>query len=412
MSLPSDPIDLTILLRHEVLQGCINEDRNAEGVLPEHLNFQQVLSCLEEHDLRGPMDDESSRRLEFSFPANYFVSMEEFLLAPARRVTAPKDFYIEELSYRHSRDGAAPPQAVAAYLHAVRLFSLLAQVADDKRQVGSVVTLVFLNQQKLEITADYQLADLGSLSSLDTFEQEYIASPTHQQQKHTIFRSALFGMFSSSREVALADLINRFPELVEHVESSYQLYVSEFSFQKIKAEVEREKLEFTAKLNKVFSDIQNQLLAVPAALILVGGQMEAGLAWSVKNLLVWFGAVVFSILMNLLIRNQHHTLNAVKLEIDQQWQLIQGKHRQVAQQFRTSYTQLYARYNHQRILLGTVSALVAVALAFATGLLLWYSVPNKLALQSMGAAVCGGALLYPAVKATLWARRRCRPTDA
>lgn len=411
MNLPSDPIDLTVFLRRVMLQNSINVNCNTVGTLPESLDFKQVLSCLEDHDLRGPADDESSRYLEFSFPTNYFISMEEFLRAPARRVTVPNDFYIEELEYRHSIDFVAPPQEISDYLHITRLFALLMKVADDERKVGSVVTLVFLNQKKLEITADYQQTDLGRLPSLDIFEQDYIDSTTHQQQKRIILRSTLFEMFSNNRKVNLADLIKRFTEFVEHVESSYQLYVSEFSFQKIKAEIEREKLEFTAKLNKVFSDIQNQLLAVPAALILVGGQMEAGQGWNIKNMLVWFGAIVFSILMNLLIRNQHHTLNAVKLEIDQQWQLIQGKHRQVAQQFQTNYTQLYARYKHQRILLGTVSALVAAALAFATSLLLWYSVPNKLALQSMGLAFCCGVLLYPIVKIGFWVRSRCRASN-
>lgn len=411
MTLPNDPIDLTVLLRREMLQSRINEDGYAEGVLPAHLDFQQVLICLDTHDLRGPGDDERTRRLEFSLPSNYFTSMEVLLRAPARRLQAPRDFYVEDLDYRHSRDVSTPPDPIAAYLHAVRLFGLLGRVADDERRVGSVVTLVFLNQQKLEITADYQLMDLDRLPALSTFEQEYIGSPTHQQQKHTILRSALFSMFSHSRKVALADLIKRFPELVEHVESSYQLYVSEFSFQKIKAEVEKEKLDFTAKLNKVFSDIQNQLLAVPAALILVGGQMEPGQGWSVKNLLVWFGAVVFALLMNLLIRNQHHTLNAVKLEIDQQWQLIEGEHRQVAQQFRKSYEQLDDRYGHQRILLGTVSSLVAVALAFATGLLLWYSVPDELAIQSMKAAVLSGLVPYTIVRAVLWIRNRHPRSD-
>lgn len=406
MTLPSDPLDLAILLRHELQQSRVNEDGNVEGILPAHLNFQQVLDALECRGLRGPSDDVASRKLELSLPSHYYRTMEGLLRAPARRVEPPINFYLEDYDYLHSLGSNEPPQPIARYLQACRLFQALTQVSDDVRRLAGMVTLVFLQNQKLEITAEYGVEHLSDLTGLDEFEQQYVLSATHKQQKATILRAALFNMFPGQAKIAFSDLLKRFPELIEQVESSYQLYVSEFSFQKIKAEVEKEKLEFTAKLNKVFSDIQNQLLAVPAALILVGGQMEPAQGWTVKNLLVWSGAMVFAVLMNLLIRNQHHTLKAVKLEIDQQWRLIEGKHRQVAQQFRDSYKQLDERYNHQRVLLGTVSALVAAALGFATGLLLWYSVPQQLAIQSMKIATLCGALLYGAVKLVTWARTR------
>ncbi len=405
MNLPSDPIDLAVLLRREMSQCEINEESYVEGVLPNELDFEQVLACLEQHDMRGPSDNAASRKLEFSLPPNYFLGMEQLLRAPGRRVEVPADFYVEELDYRHSRDRAAPPEILNFYLQATQLFRALAEAADDERRVGSVVTLVFLGQQKLEVNAEYAVADLQDLPALGEFKREYIASQTHKQQKSTIMRAALLGMFSGKARVTFSELLAHFPELVEHVESSYQLYVSEFSFQKVKAEVEKEKLEFTAKLNKVFSDIQNQLLAVPAALILVGGQMESSEVWGVKNLLVWFGAMVFAVLMNLLIRNQRHTLNAVKLEIDQQWQLIEGKHRQVAAQFKKGYERLDERYKHQEVLLGTVSSLVAIALGFATVLLLWYSVPKELALQSLQISASVGGLLYIGVKLSVWLYR-------
>lgn len=271
-----------------------------------------------------------------------------------------------------------------------------------------MVTLVFLHNQKLEITTEYYEKNLRDLPGLEEFEQQYLLSSTHKQQKATILRAALFNIFSGQPKISLSDIIERFSEIVEYVESSYQLYVSEFSFHKVKSEVEKEKLEFTAKLNKVFSDIQNQLLAVPAALILIGGQMENGGVWSIKNLLIWSGAMVFAILMNLLINNQRHTLRAIKLEIDQQWDLIKGKHKTVAEQFEDNYRQLDGRYAHQHRLLGTVSALVAAALAFATGMLLWYSVSWLLFLQSVIWGIALGLPVYGLYQLTFFLIERVR----
>ncbi|MDR7375473.1 hypothetical protein J2X19_000131 [Rhodoferax ferrireducens] len=41
------------------------------------------------------------------------------------------------------------------------------------------------------------------------------------------------------------------------------------------------------KLNKTLSEIQNQLLAMPVALVLVGGQMAPDTGLSIKNLVIW-----------------------------------------------------------------------------------------------------------------------------
>lgn len=168
-------------------------------------------------------------------------------------------------------------------------------------------------------------------------------------------------------------MLNRFDDFIEKIRASYELYVAEFSFQKVKAEVEKEKLEAILKLNKVFSDIQNQLLAVPVALVLVSGQMEDKGAWTSKNVLIWLGALVFSILMNLMIRNQRNTLKAIKQEIDQQKQQIERKYQSIAQRFAEIYIEIDNRYTHQRRLIAVVDSLVAISFGATSFLLLWFS---------------------------------------
>lgn len=407
MALPNDPLDLAVLLHQQMLESQFIEGGFIEGVLPKNWDFQQVVDQLEALGLRGS-EVEAERRLEFSAPHNFFWSLDALLAAAARRIQPPARFYLADLRYSHPAVDADIPVAVARYQQAARLFRALQGVADHETKVGNSSSLIFLQQQKLEITAGYQATDLAELPQLDDFESDFIESTTHKQQKATILRSVLFELFGSQAKISFASVLANFKQLVDQVVSSYQLYVSEFSFQKVKAEIEKEKLEFTTKLNKVFADIQNQLLAVPAALILIGGQMENGGAWSIKNLLIWSGAMVFALLMNLLINNQRHTLRAIKLEIDQQWDLIQGKHKTVADQFKSNYRQLDDRYQHQHRLLGTVSTLVAAALAFATGMLLWYSVPELQFFQSIIWGIALGGPMYGLYQLALCWRERAR----
>ena len=317
--------------------------------------------------------NEGKRSLECHFPSAFFQSMEVLLSSGERRIRPPQRFYVADIGYLHSANSTDTPECVRNYLAASKLFGLLERTADVPGGITTDKKLIFLQKEKIEITSRYGEKDLHDLVGLDDFQSDFIESETHQEQKKTIVKTVLFAMFTGHSRINLADLLSRFAEFIEKVRASYQLYVAEFSFQKIKAEVEKEKLDALIKLNKVFSDIQNQLLAVPVALILVGGQMENFGGWGAKNVLIWLGALVFAVFMALLVRNQRHTLKAVKSEIDQQWIEMEGRHRDVADRFASSYEELGTRFTHQSRLIRVVEFLVGLSFWITTGLLAYYS---------------------------------------
>lgn len=390
--LPTDALGFAIFL-YKHLQPSEVSERQVIGVLPANLDFPAVVSRLD-NDSMLVSSDESLRKVEFALPSSFFLSLDELINTAERRITSPSKFYLADTDCLYDGDASKLPEAANHYIDATLLYGTLGNAADHKGGIGSTKTLIFLQKGKLEIVPEYTAADLRELRSVSQLTSEFIESETHKEQKQTIVRTVLFELFQGRRRVPFSELLGQFDDFIEKLNASYQLYVSEFSFQKVKTEVEKEKLEATTKLNKVFSDIQNQLLAVPAALILVGGQMENTTSWSSKNVLIWMGALVFAVLMTLLVRNQRHTLLAVKQEIDQQWQQIKGKHHSVADRFETSYRQLDKRYIHQAWLLRVVSLLVATALAAATGMLLWFSVSQQLLIESLTWGVWFAAPLW------------------
>lgn len=378
--LPTDALGLTIFLYRHLLSREVCE-RQVIGVLPASFDFSEVEARLDNDNLLVS-SDAKLLKIEFALPSNFFLSFDELISTAERRIASPSKFYLADTHCLYEGDTATLPAVAQHYIAATQLYSTLGNAADHTGGLGSTKTLIFLQKGKLEIIPDYIETDLRELSSANHFKSEFIESATHKDQKQTIVRTVLFELFQGRGRVPFSELLEQFDDFIEKLNASYQLYVSEFSFQKVKAEVEREKLEATTKLNKVFSDIQNQLLAVPAALILVGGQMVNESSWSSKNVLIWLGTLVFSVIMTLLVRNQRHTLLAVKQEIDQQWQQIKGKPHSVADRFESSYRQLDIRYDHQVWLLRIVSFLVAISLAAATGMLLWFSVSQQLLIES------------------------------
>lgn len=371
LTLPNDPMELAILL-FKNMQNCAIDSGQLRGTLGENIDFNSVEQALESKELLLNSNN-ANRTLEWYLPQNFFQSLDELLNSPARRITPPQRFYLADSDSLYTGNETILPLKIHQYLAATRLFTLLSKIADHHGGVGDSKTLIFLQKSKIEIIPQYISNELTDLKSLTAFESEFIASEAHQEQKKSIIKTILFEQFSEASRLSFGTVLQRFDDFFDKIQASYQLYVSEFSFQKVKTEVEKEKLDAMIKLNKVFSDVQSQLLTVPVALVLIGGQLEDKGSWSNKNLLIWMGALVFSVLMSLLIRNQRHTLTAVKLEIDQQRQQLEKKYHLVTDRFIENYDEIDRRHKHQHKLIWVVDALVAMSLGATTFMFIWFS---------------------------------------
>lgn len=374
--IPNEPLNSAAQLYHE-LEGCVVDGRRFFGKLPASQNFSEVRSRLDEYDLCESANAKT-RELEVRMPSKSsgFFAVNMAGLIQAWKLECPKRFYVADLNFCYEREHSDPtqiPDQIQAYLDVLQLVALLKKLADHEHtHSDGEQHLVFLKDRKIELSLNYSADDLKPLTGLAAFHEQFIESEQHREPKKTIVRTALMEVMEKEearQRVNLSALLRRFEEFTEKATQGYELYVSEFSFNKVRHEVEKEKLEFIFKLNKVFSDIQNQLLAVPLALVLVGSQMENTGSLSLKNIFILAGIFAFAIFMDLLIRNQLNTLEAIKDEVDHQWEKIEKEHKAIANRFKTIYTKIRTRLTQQRWLVRIVDAVVA--LSFTGTVVLW-----------------------------------------
>jgi len=370
MSLPSDKLELCVFVYRSLTNKRVDGKR-VIGYLPDTVNQADIVRALTDVGLLVESNEESGL-LIFRVGNSFVNSLDELVGNPNTQVSPPDTFYIAELDLFYDGHEAGCPSPILMYFNASRFFNSLSKIADHHGGVGSKKTIIILGKHKIEITQEYSSNNLTSLDGLQDFIDEYVNTGIHKDQKLLIIKTVLNEMFCG--RVSFADVLSCAEELFSRVSASYHLYVSEFSFKKVKAEIEKEKLDATVKLNKVFSDIQNQLLAVPAALVLAGGQMENIGGLSSKNLVIVLGVLVFSVFMDLLVRNQSNTLEAVNYEITLQREQIEAKHKLMVSQFSDVYRQIALRYDHQKRLLRVVSGLVCLTLAVTASLFFFYSI--------------------------------------
>jgi len=142
---------------------------------------------------------------------------------------------------------------------------------------------------------------------------EFSNEESHVDQKRSIIRTTLIEQFRPRRSVTMADVLAKFEAIATDARHSLAMYMAEFSVAKVRGEVERQNLDDTISLNKTLADIQNQLLALPAAILLAGATIKGG--ETLRNYAVLFGVIVFTIFIWILASNQRHSIDAINSQI-------------------------------------------------------------------------------------------------
>lgn len=298
-------------------------------------------------------------------PSEFFAqSWADLLAHHSFSVCAPNDFYVRETDYYSASPN--PNDAIAKnYKQVLGLVDLLKRLANHSSDTGTTSRLVFLLKEKLEIDVLYRLSDLRDLPELKEISAEFLREDAHTEQRKSVFKAVLTDLLKNARQGdRFEHLLKMWEEFVKRVRDNYQLYVSGFSFEKVREEVESNKLEYTLKLNKVFGEIQNQLLAIPVALLLIGTQMDTANGFSLKNTSIVLGALVFGWFVALLIKNQRSSLDAIHKEICALENKLKAEHAALAEKLMPEYTELEARYKQQKRTLWAVDAAVASILVF------------------------------------------------
>ena len=285
-------------------------------------------------------------------------------------VKAPSNpFYVAALDYFSSQ---AAPDAIRACQSIREFIDLLRAVADywEDRQPSGV--LVFLHKVKYEVLVEYGPEDLYALSEVQAFARE-ITSAADTENKKTILKAVVCEILSLSLEHPFAVLVRNYEEIKKRYRRSYEMYLANFSWEKLKGELDREKIEFVKKLNATVTDIQTKVIALPAAFLLMATQIKHVGTFDVANLLICIAGVVFGILICLLIRNQLHALDSINGDIARLRQKVTEQSNHGDPEVRSRFEELDHLATRQRWILSFTYYTSFCVSVISIGLFLWYT---------------------------------------
>lgn len=287
-------------------------------------------------------------------------NLDGLLSFPGAHIKEPLHFYLLDSDY-YSSDHAPAEHIVTAYRKIHEFVTMLkgcAAFLDEREEL-----LIFIKEGKFELPVSFTENDLRSIS-LEKIAELTGAIPdgVHQDQCASIMSESVYeitaNLPSSKR---FAALLHHADDLKDRYDKGYKLFAAGFSYEKIRNEIEAARIEFSGKIHKVFSDIQNQLLGIPVATVIVATQMKQSTGidanfWTSTAVLI--GSFVFMLLMHFLLKNQRQTLDVVGIEINRQKEKLAKEADTIASNFADTFRSLDERYKGQRTILNVVDGVV------------------------------------------------------
>jgi len=145
-------------------------------------------------------------------------------------------------------------------------------------------------------------------------------------------------------------LFSHFGEFTKRVNENYQLFVSEFSFDKVRREYEEKKREYLVKLNDVFSSVQSRMIGIPVSLALTALKLSGSVddLSLTSNLLILMAVLIYSVFIFIMLANQSHTLNSIKDEYTSQMKRMKHHFADQYDKIEDIQRELNKRYTFQK----------------------------------------------------------------
>lgn len=293
------------------------------------------------------------------------ANLADLLMAPKARFKEPIRYFI--IQDKFCKTDQIIPESIQRYRQLLKLIALLKESAAYlDNETGE---LVFVDNGKFELPVLYT-ADLAMNLDRECIDRllSSFDNDTHKEQKLAILAKSVRSVCGAAKpKERLNQLLEHLPELIKSFSEGYRLFVADFSYDKVVNQLEVAKLEEIGKIHKTFADVQNQILGIPVATIVVATQMKAASAIGYEfwvNTAVLIGCWIFVILSMFVLRNQLHTLNAIDAEIVRKKQQMIDKYKAVEDLITKSFPFLEARLKTQR------RAFLAVDIILVVGLLL------------------------------------------
>ncbi len=293
----------------------------------------------------------------------YFETLDELLKFSSQKYPDNR-FYVHSIIF--DSKSSTKPKEIENYEATTQLINFLISISDYQKERE----LVFFQAKQLVLTTDYEISDLTELSNVGALIT-HISDSADKEERKIIFINELIASLMKIPEMKnrFKYLLKNFEDLFVNYKKSISLYFEKYSYTKFKSEIDKEIIDFSKKLQSVINDAQSKLVAIPIAFLLIIGQFDLTGEKLYFNIALILSAFVFSILLEVLLRNQFSALEFISDDVNRfESSVDEKKIALLGDDFTKTFAKIRKLYKQQKYYLNIIRILVWLSPAFAIGL--------------------------------------------
>ncbi len=303
----------------------------------------------------------------------YYETVEELIKVSSQNYPSNR-FYIYSLNF--DSETSAKPEIIQNYEATTQLINYLISISDYQKEKE----LVFFQAKQLVIITEYKFVDLVKLENILVLIS-HISNSADKEERKIIFINELINSLNKIPETRsrFKYVLKNFEDIFLNYKKSHSLYLEKYSYTKFKSEIDKEIIEYSKKLQSVINDAQTKLVAIPVAFLLIIGQFDLTGEKLYFNLALILSAFVFSILLEVLLRNQFSALEFISDDVTRfQSSVDEKKIAVLGEDFAATFAKIRGLYDKQKCYLNIIRVLVWLTPVFAIGLFILSLVNNSL----------------------------------
>lgn len=189
--------------------------------------------------------------------------------------------------------------------------------------------IILVENRYLKLNIDYCSEDISrderffSEGFITSFLDQYTNS---SKEIKIIYKNELLEFLEPvNRNERFKYLFKNFNDFNEKCILGYEYYLSNFSYNKLKNELDNAVSDFHKNIRSVINDSQGKLIAIPASVLLVFTTVDTKEIIQDKNLFIFLASFIFALLMHLFIINQLNALSIIRKNKENYLLLFENK---------------------------------------------------------------------------------------
>lgn len=155
----------------------------------------------------------------------------------------------------------------------------------------------------------------NSFKQINSFV-EILKDNNFQDKKNIYLNELVEFCIKCDEEDRFLRLLKNFDKFINNSFSTYNFYLRNFSYNKLKLEIDSKAIEFNQKLQAIINDSQTKLIAIPTAFVLVLSSLDYEKINSPKNIIATGGLFIFSVLLQVFVNNQKSAIRFIEENIE------------------------------------------------------------------------------------------------